>query len=434
MKRKLCVLMATVALLVMTVPGSLAVINGGGVSATEVFSKSADSGSEITFSKDDFVSHMAAGTELDGIILTQMPTPEAGILKCGARDMLAGEAIVAGALDELRFIPAGRGDVTASFSFLPVFDGRVDQTPVTVGLKLASRPNRPPTATNITIVTYKNTAIAKPFKGSDPDGDPLTYKVTGKPRRGTVEVLEDGAFRYTPYQNKTGADSFTYAAVDPHGNVSSDAKVDIQIEKPGTKLSYADMDDHPNAYAALKLHEIGVFTGEKMGHQYYFRPDRLVTRGEFITMVMSMLGQDSPPRVLQTGFSDDDATPVWVRPYAAAALKAGIVRGVSLPDGRRELRADHEITRAETAVILNNALKSSDADIAVFSDWDAAPVWARQPAVNMQASGVMDSDYEGAMRLDNKISRADAAELLLAAMEVKEKDEPKRGLLSWVFG
>jgi len=46
----------------------------------------------------------------------------------------------------------------------------------------------------------------------------------------------------------------------------------------------------------------------------------------------------------------------------------------------------------------------------------------------------MDVSYDGTMRLENTVSRADAAELLLSAIEVKESAKPKKGLLSWVFG
>ena len=49
----------------------------------------------------------------------------------------------------------------------------------------------------------------------------------------------------SPYENKTGKDSFTYVAVDPAGNVSPEAKVSIQIEKPDTKVTYADMEGNP---------------------------------------------------------------------------------------------------------------------------------------------------------------------------------------------
>lgn len=62
-----------------------------------------------------------------------------------------------------------------------------------------------------------------------------------------MTVAEDGSsqFVYTPYENKTGKDSFTYVAVDPAGNVSPEAKVSIQIEKPDTKVTYADMEGNP---------------------------------------------------------------------------------------------------------------------------------------------------------------------------------------------
>ena len=429
MKKRICALMAAAVLLLITASGSLALD-----AREQDFSKSAAGGAEITFSKADFVNHVAGGPALEGIVLAQLPAPETGVLKCGARTMMSGEAIIAGALDGLKFVPAVSGDVSATFSFLPVYDGNAGEKLVTVELNLITRPNRPPMAEDMSLVTYKNIAISKLFKGNDPDGDPLTYKVTGKPKRGVVELLDDGAFRYTPYQNKTGSDSFTYVACDPFGNVSPEAKVELKIDKPGAKVTYADMYDHPGYYAAIKLSEAGIFTGEKLGDQYYFCPDQPVSRGEFITMVMAMLGQNDPPRVLQTGFSDDSATKAWVMPYAAAALKAGIVQGVMLPDGRRELRADSEITRAEAAVILNNALKAADAGMQVFADWDTAPVWAQQPAVNMRAAGVMDAYYDGTMRLESPVSRADAAELILAAIEVKEQSEPKKGLLSWVFG
>ena len=50
---------------------------------------------------------------------------------------------------------------------------------------------------------------------------------------------EDGSseFVYTPYENKTGKDSFTYVAVDAVGNSSDPATVKIKIEKPNTKVT-----------------------------------------------------------------------------------------------------------------------------------------------------------------------------------------------------
>ena len=66
---------------------------------------------------------------------------------------------------------------------------------------------------------------------------------------------EDGSseFVYTPYENKTGKDSFTYVAVDAVGNSSDPATVKIKIEKPNTKVTYADMD----ATRPIRCHPTG---------------------------------------------------------------------------------------------------------------------------------------------------------------------------------
>ncbi len=433
-KQRIVSLAVAVALLAIMAPGSLAMSTEPLPPGMEAFSKSALSGSEIQFSREDFVSHVGGGLSLEGIVLAEMPEEGTGELRCGSRTMMSGEAIIASALDELRFVPVTNKDVSTQFTFLPVFGGEVGRETVAVALNLTGRDNRPPLAESMTLTTYKNIALTEPFRGSDPDGDQLTYKVTSKPKRGAVEVMPEGNFCYTPYQNKTGKDSFSYVATDSFGNASPEAMVELKIEKPGTKMTYADMEGNPAYYAALKLSEANVFVGEKVGNQYYFNPDLPVSRGEFVTMVMAMVGEKDVSAVARTGFSDDDVTPVWVKPYATAAVKAGIIRGVGLSDGRKELRANQDIDRAQAAVILNNALKMADTSEAVFADWNAVPVWAQQAAINMEAVGVMSVFYDGTMRLDESINRAQAAQMLLTAMEVKDKNEPKKGLLSWVFG
>jgi large repetitive protein len=49
---------------------------------------------------------------------------------------------------------------------------------------------------------------------SDPDGDPLTYTVTSGPSNGTVNMLPDGTFSYTPDQDFNGVDTIYYQVCD----------------------------------------------------------------------------------------------------------------------------------------------------------------------------------------------------------------------------
>ncbi|MDR3208097.1 MAG: hypothetical protein LBT60_07180, partial [Oscillospiraceae bacterium] len=158
------------ACLGLAAPGGLALGAGGDVPNPETLYKYAPVGSEITFSTEEFAGFFGETLILDGIVLAELPPPSEGALKCGGREMLAGEAVVAEALNSLRFVPAAKREVSASFRFLPVFQGRLGESIVTVELRLG-RENQAPTVEDMTLVTYKNTALTKRFRGSDPDGD-----------------------------------------------------------------------------------------------------------------------------------------------------------------------------------------------------------------------------------------------------------------------
>lgn len=88
-----------------------------------------------------------------------------------------------------------------------------------------------PTAENFSLVTERDVAISAEFSGVDPEGDVLEFRITKRPARGTVTLAEEGSarFTYTPYENKTGRDRFTYVAVDPEGHVSHPAVVSVKI-------------------------------------------------------------------------------------------------------------------------------------------------------------------------------------------------------------
>ena len=143
-------------------------------------------------------------------------------------------------------------------------------------------------------------------------------------------MAEDGSsqFVYTPYENKTGKDSFTYVAVDPAGNVSPEAKVSIQIEKPDTKVTYADMEGNPAHKASIRLAEEGIFVGPYVNGSYFFDPDQPVSRAEFLTMAMAATGLEPLEDVTLTGFYDDEAIPTWAKGYVSSALKAGAIKAV----------------------------------------------------------------------------------------------------------
>ena len=384
----------------------------------EDFSKNGLIGSAIVFDAADFVVKPEGKAALTGITVDQLPDPAAGILNIGGQPLEPGACIDATALAGLRFQCAEHPAVTtASLVFTPAFSGGQGERQTTVTLYLLTQANNPPVARNMELTTYKNVAITGYFDAVDGEGDTLTFQLTSTPARGAVTLGEsDGQFVYTPYENKTGRDSFTYVAVDPAGNTSPEAKVSVRIDKPDTRVTYSDLSGHPVQKAAVRLAEEGIYVGRYVNGRYFFDPDQSVTRAQFLTMAMAAAGLEDLEGVTLTGFSDDDAIPTWAKGAVSAALKAGVVKGSRDADGAPVFRAGSSISRAEAAVMLDNLLEITDVPVAVFSSGDGH--WAAQAQANLSASGIIRT--EDAAPLSGMLTMAEAAEMLDGALDMME--------------
>ena len=276
------------------------------------------------------------------------------------------------------------------------------------------------------IRTYKGIPYRAQFLAG---GEDWTFAVAEAPKKGTVEI-EGNAFTYTPETGKTGKDTFTYTATDGAGHTSQPAAVTVRIEKAKSGVSYADTADSPAAAAAQTLAELGVFTGAKIGEQYYFEPDKAVTRSEFLAMALETAGEEVTA-VTMTGFSDDAAIPTWAKAYAAAGVADGVIRGVSTAEGVA-FQGEDAITFNEAATVLNRVLAVEDVDLAAwYADREAVPSWAAQAVGNMEAVSVLSAGSFGSPAMEATVTRADAAQMLAAAATLLE-GEPE-GLLDWLF-
>ena len=266
-----------------------------------------------------------------------------------------------------------------------------------------------PIAENFSLTTYRDVAVSGTFSAVDPEGDPLTFRVTKNPARGAITFAEEGSarFTYTPY-----------VAEDGEGNVSQPAVVSIKIQKPDTKVTYSDMAGNPAHKAAIALAERDIFVGEQMGETWFFRPEAPVTREEFLAMAMDVVGLETLPEATMTGFADDDSISVWAKPYVASALRAGMVQGSGGDGDGAEFAPDRVITQTEAAVMLNRLLQVSDVAATGALSQDAAPAWAYQSVVNLEAVGVLNPEEDGSLSLSPSLTRAQAAEMLLSALEV----------------
>ena len=185
----------------------------------------------------------------------------------------------------------------------------------TVTVSTVGSANSAPVAENLSISTYRDVSVSGTFQAVDPEGDLLTFRITAPPGKGSVAVRGSG-FVYTPAAGKRGRDRFSYQAVDAEGNASADATVSIRIEKQAGPVSYPELSGKGLQYAAVRLAEKGVFTGEKINDCWCFSPDTPLKRGDFLTMCAALTGMEPLEDVTRTGFFDDDSITVGPRTTA----------------------------------------------------------------------------------------------------------------------
>ena len=291
------------------------------------------------FSAEDFTAEEA----LRGICITALPASHTGTVLLGSRVVQPGDILTAEQVARLTFHPVrSEQDATAQLTYLPIYDGRVAPS-ATMTLSIRGKEDKAPVAQDFTLETYKNLPVQSALKVSDPEGESLTYTVTREPRRGTLEVHADGTFTYTPKRNKVGVDSFTYTAADPAGKVSREATVTIQILKSTDDARYSDTAQ----FEAEWLRQAGVFQGEKFGNQLCFQPNKAVSNGEFIAMVMKLL--DIPTDESADALNEN--VPQWLQPYYAAALRSGFLTDFPTDDW------SSPITQQDATTFLQNVLE-----------------------------------------------------------------------------
>ena len=371
-----------------------------------------DSDSVYCFTQEDF---SMSEEPLAGICLTGLP--ENGAVLLGTRILRPGDILTAEQVSAMTFVPARTEvDASAQVEYLPIYPSEVAPC-ATMTIAIRSKEDKAPVAEDFAAETYKNLPLNGKLKVSDPEGQPLVYTVTRQPKRGEVAIGEDGSFTYTPKKNKVGVDSFVFTATDPAGNVSREATVTITILKPTDAKQYTDTIGKDCRFAAEWMKNTGIFVGESLGDHACFSPEKEVTRGEFVTMLLHALEIPVEEDVTFTGYTDE--IPQWFRPYLAAAVRSGLT--ADLPD-QETFGADTAISGAEAAVMLQSALDLTiplpDSNSEALSQEAAlaVPAWA---AVALSAM----EEHDMALEANAPLTRGEAACLLYQAVKLSTPSE-----------
>lgn len=361
-----------------------------------------DSGASYCFAATDFAPGEVG---LSGICITRLPEAAQGTVMLGSRILRPGDVLTASQVEQLTFVcNHTRYDGTATIGYLPVFsNGLAGESTMTLAIR--GRENQPPIAQDCAFETYKNLELTGQLKVHDPEGQEMTFTLSRPPKRGTIQISPDGSFTYTPKKNKVGIDSFTFTATDPAGKSSREATVTVSILKPTDARQYSDTMGRPCRFAAEWMKNTGIFVGETLGGSPCFSPDRPVTRGEFVTMLVKALDIPTSEQLTETGCTD---VPQWLKPYLAAAIRSGLTAGLHTADS---FSPDQPVTGEEAAAMLCSALHLTQQE---------------QPTLSAQSEGEGASALEIAAQngfvlpAGQSLTRADCAELLYQATRFRE--------------
>lgn len=330
------------------------------ISAPAAAAAEVESGASYCFSPTDFSQE----DDLTGICITDLPKEE-GLLCLGTRILQPGDILTAEQISQMTFSPVGtETDREVAVGYLPIYKNHVAEESA-LTLSILGKEDKAPVAEDFAMETYKNLPGNGKLKVTDPEGQAMTYTVTRQPKRGTVEIQSDGSFTYTPKKNKVGVDSFVYTATDPAGKVSREATVTVTILKPSDAKQYQDTIGSDCRFAAEWMRHTGIFTGENLAEKSCFSPEKAVTRGEFVTMLVKTLDIPVDEGLVYTGYTDE--VPQWLQPYLAAAVRSGLTAGLEHPE---VFGAEEIISTAEAGIMVANGLDLQE----VFSGESTEPL------------------------------------------------------------
>lgn len=384
--------------------------------------KTAIVGESISFSKEDFLRSLNL-KNIKEITFETIPQLTDGRLVIGNVTLSAGDKIKGENLDLLKFVPASASVKKSSFDF-----STGEGYSIRCNLYFVEKTNYSPTVStaeerSVSIWTHDMVSRVGKLQAYDPEGDSFVYEITSYPKNGSLVLLErnEGRYVYTPRDNFSGKDSFSYVARDMYGNYSSAKEVSVDVRERRASVTFGDIDDCNVYNAALTVIENALMSGTEIDGVTYFSPEQTISRAEFLAAAMKAAGISEPAPDQDVIFDDDEDIPGEYKGYINTAYRLGYISGTPA-DGKLCFMPNATVTRAEAAVMLNaivSAKKEASAPIVlpVFADSSQLPEWASDAIYSMNSLGVMES-VDGYAAHAEAVTRGEAAQMFEAVINI----------------
>lgn len=196
------------------------------------------------------------------------------------------------------------------------------------------------------------------------------------------------------------------------------SKLELSRNETAVRRSFTvglkDFSDIVGHWAELNIRkaaQLGFVEGYPDGT---FRPQRHVTRAEFVTMLARALNWTNSESG-QVDFADYEEIPAWAAPYVAAASERGVIEGYE----DRTFRSSRPITRDEATkmMVIALGLDIQKDEASSFEDANRIPAWAQPYVSTALAEGLVQGRGNNLFAPRENITRAETVTLILAALE-----------------
>ena len=363
-------------------------------------------GRKLCFTDADFKSAFALD-DFGKIKVVTLPSSTEGTLLLAGRRVREGQEIGRRNIAAMVFVPKDKGVSEASFTFR--LDG---ETECVCKMRFTDKINYAPKTgsegdAEVMLTTQRDIGVSGKMIATDPEGDSLEYMVVSYPERGRLLLGENGEYRYIPTTDFIGYDCFTYVARDEYGNYSEPVEVSLKVIERMAEIVYRDMTEAKEYNAAVAMSALGIMGGRIIGDDYYFEPESVVTREEFVAMAMKAYG--IRPSAGESYFDDNSEISKSLVGYISLAQRMGIVDG-EYEAGRLTFSPKKQITVYEAADVISRmiGIEATEEGV-IYRENGEIPVWARGSVEAMMTMGILDTDTQS---LTATLTRAGAADML----------------------
>lgn len=370
------------------------------------FTKSTPINTTLFFSADDFIKSVnpPKGGSLKSITITQIPNKKSGTMQLGTSPIEKNAEIKTAELNRLNFVPAKNYKGEAIFTWNASYGSSSSPYPSAVVITIGGA--------NTSEQTPQTVETEPPGKTPAPTEMPAPTE--------SPEPTKTPEQTATPVPSETPSPSPT----------ATQTPAPAPTQKP---LQYEDMLTHWGAYSAGMLGAEGIIVGEEIGGHFYFYPDKVLTRIDFIILANSIFGIKTKDSLADNPFADENVPPYMMR-QAIAAYESGIISG-SPKDGKLYVNPFDKLTRAEAVKMLDNGLKLvyPARDALDFADTASIPQWAASAVQNMEAYGIIRGYDDNTFRPYETISKAQAGEMLYQTFKYLKKARKTKTVYHEIF-